>query len=543
MVLKNELDVSSAQESNHSHWVDWQPVSNRLRPALLLLLFFAVAVILQVPSGAYHAEFGGYPDEPAHYVTSLMVREYVLELKPLSPIQFAQNYYAHYPKVALGHWPPLLYLIQALWMLLFSQARAVILLELAATTGVLAFAVYLEGRRWFGTSAGILAGLLLLCLPIVQVYTDEEMSEILLVLTCFWSTIFFARYVDSERWQDSMWFGIFFALAVLTKGSGWLLVIVPPIVLLLTQKLRLLFRRSFWLSALIVAVLCIPWQLMTMRMAERGWTGGSQPNITYTLGALAKLLGVVWTILGPALAVLCAIGVLVSVVRKRISSPVAAVFALLVADWIFHAIVPAGVEERKMIIAVPSLVLFVFAGGLWVANHLPMRGSLARWRSALVFIVAALLFFLQTFAIPREKHYGYTEAARFITSDSRLRGANILVSSESVGEGLLVSEVAMREPHPEHIIIRATKALAEADWNATNYHAFFSTPAQILEYLDRHKIAVVVIDSFSGQNKFAHHELLRKTIDESGRFQPIATFGPGNQEVSGEINVYRFAER
>lgn len=543
MLLKNELDVSSARESKQSYTVDRLPLPSSLHPVLLLLLFFATAVILQIPSGAYHAEFGAYPDEPAHYVTSLMVREYVVEFKPVSPLAFAENYYAHYPKVAIGHWPPLLYLIQALWMLVFSQARAVILLELAATTAVLAYSVYSEARRWFGSTAALLAGLLLISLPIIQAYTDEEMSETLLVLMCFWSTIFFARYMDSERWQDSLWFGVFFSLAVLTKGSGWLLAIVPPVALLLTRKLRLVFRRSFWVSVLTVGVLCIPWQLMTMQMAERGWTGGSQPNIAYTVSALGELLGLLWRILGPVLAVLCAIGVLVSILRKHVSSRAAALFALLFADWIFHAIVPAGVEDRKMIIAVPALVMFVFAGGFWVADRLPIQGSLARWRSAVVVIFAGLAFFLQTFTIPREKHYGYIEAARFITSDSRLRGATILVSSKSVGEGLLVSEMAMRKPRPERTVIRATKALAQVDWNGSHYRALFTTPQQILEYLDQHRIDLVVIDNLAGENTFSHHELLRRTIDQSGRFQPIATFRSENSIRDGEVQLYRFNKR
>ena len=88
-------------------------------PLLLLLLYFSITVLLQWASGTYHSDFGGYPDEPGHYVTGLMVRDYIAAGFPDSPSRFAENYYLHYPKVAIGHWPPVFYSIQAAWMLIF----------------------------------------------------------------------------------------------------------------------------------------------------------------------------------------------------------------------------------------------------------------------------------------------------------------------------------------------------------------------------------------------------------------------------------------
>ncbi len=476
-----------------------------------------------------------------------MVREYLTSPQLLSPLHFARDYYHHYPKVAFGHWPPLFYVVQALWMLLFSSSRVSILLELAATTSLLAYAVFSEARRWFGWKAGMLAGLLTVCLPLIQVYTDEEMAETLLVLTCFWSVIYFARYLDSERWQDSVAFGVFFALAVLTKGSGWLLAMVPPIALILTRKLRILSRSGFWLSALIVAAVCLPWQLTTMGMAEQGWAGGTRPSVHYTLASLWQFLPILMQITGVVLALLVALGIVVKVVlpvfRKHVASGPAVMFSFILAVWLFHSLVPAGVEDRKMLIAAPALILFLFAGGFWIADRLPLRGGLARWRYSFVAAAVAAIFFLQTFSVPRETHYGYSEAARFITSDPSLRDATILVSSGAIGEGLLVSEIAMREPHPTDTILRATKVLAQMDWAGAHYQSFFSKPAEIVDYLDRNQVGLVVTDDFTPDSALPHNELLRRTIQQSGRFQPIARFRPAPGVSTRDIEVYRFHPR
>ncbi len=68
---------------------------------LVFLLFFGVEVGLQWISGAYSSEFDD-PDEPAHYVTGLMIRDYVAARAPAPPLAYAENYYLHYPKVSFG---------------------------------------------------------------------------------------------------------------------------------------------------------------------------------------------------------------------------------------------------------------------------------------------------------------------------------------------------------------------------------------------------------------------------------------------------------
>ncbi|MGZ4972189.1 MAG: hypothetical protein ACXWDN_05465, partial [Limisphaerales bacterium] len=107
---------------------------NRRTCLLPFLLFFAVVVMMQSFTGAYRAEFGSEPDEAAHYVTGLMIRDYIAHGFPGSPMHFAKDYYEHYPKVALGHWPPMFYLIQSAWTLIFSPSRVSIMLLMAVLT-------------------------------------------------------------------------------------------------------------------------------------------------------------------------------------------------------------------------------------------------------------------------------------------------------------------------------------------------------------------------------------------------------------------------
>ena len=60
-------------------------------------LLVAFHFILVWRSGAFNAEFGEYPDESAHFVTALMVRDYLRTGLGQPPMSFAENYYLHYP--------------------------------------------------------------------------------------------------------------------------------------------------------------------------------------------------------------------------------------------------------------------------------------------------------------------------------------------------------------------------------------------------------------------------------------------------------------
>jgi hypothetical protein len=135
------------------------PPSSRLRSGirsfvvfslLPLCLYFLATACLQRTSGAFQSDFSAYPDEPAHYVTGLMVRDYLAGLFPAAPMRYAENYYIHYPQVAFGHWPPVFYIVQAMWTLCFGVSRSSLLLLMAALTSFAALLLYKAARLEFG---------------------------------------------------------------------------------------------------------------------------------------------------------------------------------------------------------------------------------------------------------------------------------------------------------------------------------------------------------------------------------------------------------
>lgn len=247
---------------------------------------------------------------------------------------------------------------------------------------------------------------------------------------------------------------------------------------------------------------------------------------------------------GLILGILALIGIAVTVLRpasrSQIKSGSAVMFSLILCTWVFHAIVPAGVEDRKMLIAVPALILFTFAGGFWLADWLPTGYGFRAWSRPIVALTAACVFSFTAFAIPRQTRYGYSDAARFITAQPDLRRATILVSDNWIGEGLLISEIAMKEPRPSKTIVRGTKALAQVDWAGFNYRCLYSSSDDIKQAIDRIHASLVVSDTFAGPRDLPHNQLLRQALQDTGRFELIRTFdGQSPSGAAGRILIYR----
>src|SRR5579872_778529 len=102
----------------------------------LPVLFTLAALLVQLHVGAYATDRGQTGDEAAHFVTSLMLTDYLRHLG--NPIAFAKSYYVHLPRVAIGHWPPFFEMLQALAFAIFGGTNQVAMALQAVIAGLLA---------------------------------------------------------------------------------------------------------------------------------------------------------------------------------------------------------------------------------------------------------------------------------------------------------------------------------------------------------------------------------------------------------------------
>lgn len=492
--------------------------------AALAITIFTVVVALQWTHGAYQAEFGAHPDEAAHYVTGLMVRDYIAAGMPRHPMAYAQNYYNHYPKVALGNWPPLFYLIQAAWTLPFSAGRSSVLLLMALLTCLVALLVVRVLWRDRGVAYGLLGGAVFLAFPLVQQHAGMVMTEIPVALLSFAATICFARFLERGRTADSVLFGLFASAAIMTKGSALALALMPPVALLITGRFDVLKRLNFWYPVPIVAVLGGPWTWLFRHVAADGWqeaalswryTGQAATHFPGVLAGGASLVITVFAIIGMAAAI-------VGARRGKRPAIWAVAAAQVLAVLTFHAVIPASLDSRHVIQALPAWAILAVVGVTVVEERLPAGGigwQWALWAVAVVGIVHTGWY------APMKQCRGFGAVVAGLVNRPENANAVFLVSSDATGEGMFIAETAMHEARPGHVVRRASKLLSGQAWNGQGYHALVHTESELDAVLTKQQVRFLVLDSsISASMLTPHHELLRKAAANPEHFALLGTY-------------------
>lgn len=508
---------------------------------ITLLCFTAVAAGLQVAAGAYRVELASDPDEPAHAITGIAVEQYIRSGLPHSPEAFLLDYYRHYPKVAIGHWPPLLYLTEASAMLVASPSRTILLLLQALFAGLIAWLVFRELKTVAGFFPALAGALSLLCGRTIQSYSSRTMADILLTLVMFLACLAFARYAESGRLRDAMAFALWMCAAVLTKGTGWALLGIPVAVMASTRNWRMLQQWALWIAMAVVVAVCVPWQIGTMSMVSMAWQGSV--GLPYSGPAAIVFTEWMFTVPGIAITLAGLVGIYSTLFlnhgfgRTRVFW--ASLTGLICASWLIHVATPTGRDPRFLAIAVPPMYVLAAGGARQLAGWFftPPRQNRA---TGMVFSFLALASIALSLPVLPKTTVNFMPVAEALHAIMPPQTA-VLVISDSLGEGALVSEMALREPHPRVYVVRGSKLLASQDWNGRDYQSLVHSGDDCAQVLESVPISFLVVDRQTGVRRkdfFNSVESMLQRHDSD--WTPVNGF-PVPGDSSHAIALYRRA--
>jgi hypothetical protein len=446
---------------------------------------------VQIAGGAYEAEFTAHPDEPAYFVSGLMLHDFLVTFPRENPIEWAKQYYLHYPKVAIGHWPPLYPALLALWWVVTGPSRLSAIVFQWLTGWLALILLYRLCRKMLSplVTAGVIA--LLIATPVFQRSLEQTMADLSSLLWSILAMQATVELLERKARASAVLLCIALAGAALTKGTAvGLLPAVGLAVLVNGQKIRI--SHWVWIAGAGALAAVAIWHVAMGGVMR--W-GGIDFDLPWPGGVIGRLAG--WGFLALALfgirakpLTLVAGGILIS---------------LIGVSFVLRAMV----EPRHWIAALPAIL--ILAGSALTRVRRP-------WLAAVILVSALALFPFSRYS-QATSHFG--ELARQLKRPSRMMVGSLSLSE--YGEGGWIATAALLDRRPGSFIVRASKALAEADWAGGNYRLLTANLEAVSRRLDELAIDTVILHTPANQETLPHQLLLRNAMEADTAWKACAS--------------------
>ncbi|TQK05264.1 glycosyltransferase family 39 protein [Herbaspirillum sp. SJZ107] len=493
-----------------------QALTKRPSASFLFLAYLAavaVGTFAMVLARAYQSGFSG-ADEPSHFLNGYFIANYLSTHLGANPMAAAADFYIHYPKISIGHWPPAYYGFLGLLFMVLPPTMPVVfalnvLLAALPAIGIAAALSLLADRR-----AAIIGVLVYALTPLVleghaMFMVDQPLAACLVAATAVW-----IAYAAAPGWGKAIGFALLAALAVLMKGNGWLVVFIPVFHIALTANWKQLLSIKPYVAAVLMALLVVPWYLLTAKIAADGFN--YQAGLPYASQALLANLLTLSHNLTPA-GVLLALFAVVAEFRQRARSAlrwsiVSCILSLVLATLLLQSLVPVDIVDRYMAPALPAVVVLAILGAQHLLAMLAQRGArpAAALAAAVLAVVMAVPGVMHLAARPPKADTGIGLLSQALAPANR--PTLTVIDGPAGAEGAFIAEMAVHDSRLQGYVIRASKLLADSNFMGSSYTLKYSNAGQVLAALNRLGVQHVVIVRQNNNPAYPHSTQMRDAL-------------------------------
>lgn len=467
------------------------------RPLLGAAALLGAVLTVQMLTGAFDSERGLYSDEAAHLLNGVLLRDYLLEGYGQPPVDFAREYYRHYPKIAPFMWPPLFHTVLGIALLPGWSPMITAMVLLALCTTWIAWRLYRIVATFSSVPVALGSVSILLTMPAVIGLTTSVMIDIVVAAFALEAAFWLGRFADTGRTRDAVCFGITTACACMAKGNGLSAVLAPAVLLLVSGGFTLLRRPGLYVAGAIVVALAVP-PLYVAFVLDATLGDFARPTLLLIWDRWRLYSSFAWQQLGPLPGVFALVGVGTALarqpwLRKEAQAMALGLVAIVGGAIVFHLLNPHILsDQRYFTLALPPLLGLAGLGVTAVARAASGRVPWAL-RAAAVLLVAAT----QAASMPAlraQVPLGYRSMMTFLNERNALAGRRLLIVSNEQGEGAGVVEAAVLSLRPAPMILRGSKILASDDWMGRNFALRYQSEDALLTDLEAMHVDYVLLD-------------------------------------------------
>lgn len=497
-----------------------------------------VGIYTLLRTQAYTSGFSG-SDEPAHFLNAYLIAMYIQDWLGTSPLKFAADFYIHYPKITIGHWPPAYYgLVGLLFLVIPATTQTAFLINLfvaALPSAGIAIAL----GRLVNPRIAIIGATVYAFTPLVWEGQAFFMLDQALTGCCIMATLAWLRFVSKPGLATALVFSMLCALAVLLKGNGWLLGLLPVYYVLLTSRYDLLRKKNLYVAGLIAALVVVPWYLATAGISADGFN--YKAGWSYAFLALSTNITAFQSNLGLLSFVFVLFAVVIEFCNRRRDpvrwSYISACLSLILSTLTLQSLVPADIVDRYIAPALPPMLILAIVGMTHCHGFIErkFRRSVG-WTVSAVFVATMLAPGL-LHLLNRQPKPDYRMADVASLQKEKPTPGIWLIDGSSNAEGAFIAEMAIRDSSLSNYMVRASKLLATSNFMGANYQLKYTNEDEILREIKRLGIQTIVIARNNSQPAFPHSQQLINALEKPESDYVKKTSFPF-RVVQGSADVY-----
>ncbi len=363
-----------------------------------------------------------FPDAPLHAANGIFWKDYLLNLS-FDPIGYTLSYHARYPVINPTKYPPVFYLLEAVFFGLFGPSPYI------AKGLVLGFALMAAlytttwSRRWIAQDAGW-AGVLFILLPGVVQWSHAIMLNIPALALSIGALYHLRRWMESPTtspaWRDLYVGAAMAVLSILTYLTSGVLLLIAGTWLIVKRRWRLLWHLRTLAVFVVSALLLLPWAILVLKYEPNRivMATGSANYLTavsywhwkYYLESLPGLFGM-------HIIFIAALGIAGGMLFRRWRHETILLSIMTIVLFAFFSYVPSREDRYILLMSVP-IAIFCLLGLISTVHFI---GKLARirpeWEKAATLAAIAVLLIGQTWQalkVPVYSVSGYKQLVEYI---------------------------------------------------------------------------------------------------------------------------------
>ncbi|MHC4464606.1 MAG: ArnT family glycosyltransferase [Planctomycetota bacterium] len=490
-----------------------------------------------------------YGDAPVHAANGLFWKDYLLNLS-FDPRGYALSYFARYPVIAPTKYPPVFYLLEAVFFGIFGPSPYIAKGLVLGFTLIAALYTAAWCRRWIAKNAGW-AGVLLLLLPGVIRWSHAIMLNVPVLALSIGALYHFRRWLESPpaspAWRHLYIGATLVVLSILTYVTSCVLLLIVGIWLIVERRWRLLWNRRTLVVFVASALALLPWIIVVVKFEQNRivtFTG------TATAAQFTKVFrwGVVYYLeclpefFGKHLLFISAFGIAGGMLVRRWRHETILLLIMMVVCFTFFSYVPYKEGRYILLLSVP-IVIFCLLGLLSTVHCF---GKLARmrpeWSKATMLSSVAVLLIGQAWLASRVSVLSISGYKQLVGYMEKI-APDEPVFYDGKNFGIFTFYVLAGDPDYRRRVVLGKK-LIYAESLYRRPQDFVSSPQNVVEVLrKRGGCQWVAVADRPDAPQIAAPWHLRKAIN-GPQFELVKSFPITRARTTGvkrtSVNVYRF---